>query len=309
MPRRRIRTDWQLQLRMLVSMLLLALLYLVFADVLLHFAGLFWTVIFVGAMLLLQYYYSDRLVLYATGARLVSEHEAPELHAIVARLAQLADLPKPQVAVVPTAVPNAFATGRSPRHAVVAATTGLLQRLSPEELEAVMAHELTHIRHRDMAVMTIASFFATIAAFITRNAFWFGMFGGGYGYGGGYGGRRDDREGESFFLVLIVSLVVWIISFFLINALSRYREYAADRGSAELTGAPSHLASALIRISDAMARVPTRDLRQAEALNALFIFPAIRDGSWTELFATHPSLEHRLAHLRRLEAELAGRRP
>jgi heat shock protein HtpX len=303
--RRRISSDWQLQARMMVSMLLLAALYLVFADVLLHYASFGFAVVFIGGMLLLQYFYSDRLVLYTTGARLVSEAQEPELHDMVGRLAQMADLPKPRVAVVPSPVPNAFATGRNPSHAVVAVTQGLLQRLEPQEVEAVLAHEITHVYHRDMTVMTIASFFATIAAFITRNAMWMGMFGGGFGYGGGWGGnRRRDDNGGGFALVLLVSIAVWIISFFLINALSRYREYAADRGSAELTGAPSHLASALIKISNVMQRVPQRDLRQAEALNALFIIPAVAERSWTELFATHPSLEHRLAYLRKLEAQM-----
>jgi heat shock protein HtpX len=307
--RRRISSDWQLQARMMFSMLLLAALYLVFADVLLHYASFGFAAVVVGGLLLLQYFYSDKLVMYSTGARIVSEAQEPELHDIVGRLAQMADLPKPQVAVVPSQVPNAFATGRNPSHAVVAVTQGLMQRLEPQEVEAVLAHEITHVYHRDMAVMTIASFFATIAAFITRNAMFMGMFGGGFGggfgYGGGYGGGRNrDNQGGGFAIVLLVSIAVWIISFFLINALSRYREYAADRGSAELTGAPSHLASALIKISNVMQRVPQRDLRQAEALNALFIIPAVAERSWTELFATHPSLQHRLAYLRKLEEQM-----
>ncbi|HVB09474.1 MAG TPA: zinc metalloprotease HtpX [Bacillota bacterium] len=307
--RRRISSDWQLQARMMVSMLLLAALYLVFADVLFNYAGMDFAVVIVGGLLLVQYFYSDRLVMYTTGARFVSEAQEPELHDIVTRLAQMADVPKPKVAVVPSQVPNAFATGRNPSHAVVAVTQGLMQRLSPQEVEAVLAHEMTHIYHHDMTVMTIASFFATIAAFITRNAMWMGIFGGGFGGGGGGGfggggGRNRDNNGGGFIIVLVVSIAVWIISFFLINALSRYREYAADRGSAELTGAPSHLASALVKISSVMQRVPQRDLRQTEALNALFIIPAVAERSWTELFATHPSLEHRLAYLRKLEAQM-----
>ncbi len=305
--RRRISSDWQLQARMVFSMLLLAALYLVFADVLFNYTSFDFAVIIIGGLLLVQYFYSDKLVLATTGARIVTEAQEPELHDIVGRLAQMADLPKPRVAVVPSPVPNAFATGRNPSHAVVAVTQGLMQRLEPQEVEAVLAHEITHVYHRDMTVMTIASFFATIAGFITRNAMFMGMFGGfGGGFGGGYGGGRgrNNNNGGGFLIVLVVSILVWIISFFLINALSRYREYSADRGSAELTGAPSHLASALIKISNTMQRVPQRDLRQTEALNALFIIPAVAQRSWVELFATHPSLEHRLAYLRKLEAQM-----
>jgi heat shock protein HtpX len=306
--RRRISADWQLRARMVFSMLLLAALYIVFADVLFNYTSFDFAVIIIGGLLVVQYFYSDKLVLASTGARIVTEAQEPRLHDIVGRLAQMADLPKPQVAVSPSPVPNAFATGRNPSHAVVAVTQGLLQRLEPQELEAVLAHEITHVYHRDMTVMTIASFFATIAGFITRNAMFMGMFGGfGGGFGGGYGGGgrgRNNNSGAGFLIVLVVSIAVWIISFFLINALSRYREYAADRGSAELTGAPSHLASALIKISNVMQRVPQRDLRQAEALNALFIIPAVAQRSWSELFATHPTLEHRLAYLRKLEAQM-----
>jgi heat shock protein HtpX len=299
---RRIGTDWQLQARMFLTMFLLAALYLLFAEVLYRAgAGMGLIVILVGGMAFAQYYFSDQLVLLSTGAREVSEAEAPELHEMVGRLAAMADLPKPRVAVVETAVPNAFATGRSPSHAVVAVTTGLLQRLNRDEVEAVLAHEITHIHNRDMVVMTLASFFASIASYIVQMSFWWGPV-------GGYGYRSDERDRESPAFVLLVSMLVWVISFFLINALSRYREYAADRGSALLTGAPSHLASALVRISGAMERVPQRDLRQAEALNAFFIVPALSSESFLELFATHPSLEHRLAHLRRIEEELARRR-
>jgi heat shock protein HtpX len=302
---RRIGTDWNLQVRMFVTMLLLAALYLLFADVLLHYGfGFLPMAVVLGGLALLQYYYSDRLVLLSTGAREVSPAEAPELHAIIERLAAQADLPKPRVAVVDTPVPNAFATGRSPSHAAIAATTGLMQRLSPEELEAVLAHEMTHVMNRDMTVMTLASFFASIASYIVQMSLWFGWGG---GFGGGYGGGRRD-EGENPMLVYAVSIAVWIVSYFLMNALSRYREYAADRGSALLTGAPEHLASALMKISGAMSRVPRRDLRRAEALNAFFIVPALSSESLFELFATHPTLEHRLAQLRRIEQQMAGRR-
>jgi heat shock protein HtpX len=300
---RRLGTDWQLQGRMFFTMFLLAVLYLIFAEVLWRSGVGFGTiVVLVGGLALAQYYFSDRLVLLSTGAKEVSEQQQPELHETVARLAALAGVPKPKVAVVQTPVPNAFATGRNPSHAVVAVTTGLLQRLSPEELEAVLAHEMTHVHNRDMAVMTLASFFATIASYIVQMSMWFGpLLGGGFG---GYGGGRRRDQGNPM-LVILVSLLVWVISFLLINTLSRYREYAADRGSAILTGAPSHLASALMRISGVMDRVPQRDLRQSEALNALYIIPALSSESVFELFATHPTLEHRLAYLRRLEQELA----
>jgi heat shock protein HtpX len=298
----RLRPDWQLQVRMAFTMLLLGALYLLFAVVLYRAgAGIGLTAVLVGGMALLQYYYSDRLVLLTTGARLVGEDELPEVHDMVGRLAAMADLPKPRVALVPTPMPNAFATGRNPANAVVAVTEGLLRTLPPEELEAVLGHEITHIKNRDMAVLAMASFFSTIAGYLAQ---WlaYGAMWGGYG---GYGDRRN-REGESLGTVLLVSWIVQVLSFFLIAALSRYREYAADRGSALLTGQPSHLASALLRISGAMERIPTRDLRQAQAVNAFFIVPAaVGDEGWLELFMTHPSLEHRLQHLRRIELELA----
>lgn len=297
--------DPGLTARMLLTMLLLGAVYLFFVSVLMAYGvDTFSLVLIVGLMLLAQVYLSDRLVMWSTGAREVSPQEAPELHDMVARLAALADLPKPRVAIVPSPVPNAFATGRSPRSAVVAVTRGLLDRLNPGELEAVLAHEITHVRNRDVAVITIASFFATVAAFLTRQLLWMGM------WGVPMGGRRDDRGGgaAAWAVIYLVSLLVYFVSYILIRALSRYREYAADRGAAYLTGAPSNLASALIKISGVMERIPAQDLRQAEALNAFFIIPAVRGSAIAELFSTHPSLQNRLAYLRRLELELAGRR-
>ena len=300
---RRLRPDWQLQARMLFTMLLLAALYLVFADILLHAgAGVGLTAVLLGGLALAQYYYSDRLVLLSTGARVVDESALPEVHDMVGRLAALADLPKPRVALVPSPMPNAFATGRNPQSAIVAVTEGLLRALPADELEAVLAHEMTHVKNRDMAVLAMATFFSTIAGYLTQVLFYGAM------WGGGYGGRRS-RDGESLGTVLLVSWLVQIISFFLVSALSRYREYAADRGSALLTGQPSHLASALMRISGAMERIPTRDLRQAQTANAFYIVPAAVGGEGLmELFMTHPSLEHRLRQLRRIETEMAGRR-
>ena len=301
----RVAADAGLTARMLLTMLLLGAVYLFFVSVMLAYGvDLTSIAIFVGIMLAAQYYLSDKLVLWSTGAREVSPAEAPELHDLVGRLAALADLPKPRVAIVPTDVPNAFATGRNPRNAVVAVTTGLMRRLSKPEIEAVLAHEVTHIKNRDVAVITIASFFATVAAFLTRQLMWLGYWGVPMD-----GDRRDERGGGAYawIVIYLVSMLVYFISYLLIQALSRYREFAADRGAAYLTGAPSNLASALIKISGAMERIPVQDLRQAEALNAFFIVPALRGSSIAELFSTHPSLERRLAYLRKLELELAGR--
>ncbi|MDI3270633.1 MAG: zinc metalloprotease HtpX [Bacillota bacterium] len=288
--------DPGLSFRMGLTVFLLFGLYALFVWVLLSAgAGYGFTFVVVGAMMGLQYFYSDKLVLLSSGANEVTPAQYPELHAMVARLAQLADVPKPRVAVVPTAVPNAFATGRDPQHAVVAVTEGLLRTLTPEEVEAVLAHEITHVRNRDVTVMTLASFFGTLAGYLMRWFFWFG----------GPVDRRD-RNGNAVALVYLVSLVVWLLSFFLLRALSRYREFAADRGSALLTGAPSHLASALLKISGTMDRMPKRDLREAEGLNAFYIVPMLSGESLMELLATHPSLQRRLQYLEKIEREMRG---
>ncbi|HEY8490058.1 MAG TPA: zinc metalloprotease HtpX, partial [Dehalococcoidia bacterium] len=264
----------------------------------LWYAGLgFLPVVLIAAVLLgVQYYFSDKLVLASMGAKVVSPQDAPELHAMIERLCVLADLPKPKVAVVHTSVPNAFATGRNPKNAVVAVTTGIMETLDRQELEAVLAHELSHIKNRDVTVITIASFFATVASLIMQFAFW----------GFGFGGRDRDRGAGAVLLVYLASILVWIISFFLIRALSRYRELAADRGGAYITGAPRNLASALLKISGSMARIPDRDLRQVEEMNAFFIIPALRKNSLESLFSTHPSLDQRLEQLQRLEQQLEG---
>lgn len=295
--RQRIRPDIGLSVRMFLTMLLLAALYLFFLVVLWKAgADAMTMLIFVGVMLFIQYFYSDKLILLSMGAREVSSREAPELHDMVSRLAAMANLPKPKVAMVHTPIPNAFATGRGPNHAVVAVTTGLLDRLDPDEVEAVLAHEMTHIRNHDMTVITLASFFATVASFLMRRAFYWGV------------PRGRDRENNSAALLYVVAMVVWVISYFLIRALSRYREYAADRGAAILTGAPSALASALVKISGVMERIPTRDLREAEALNAFYIIPAAASGSFMELFSTHPSLKNRINHLKKLQQTIDGKR-
>jgi heat shock protein HtpX len=246
-----------------------------------------------GGMFLLQIGISDKIALHAMGAKEVSPQEAPELHAMVERLCVQADLPKPKVAVAHTEMPNAFALGKSPRSATVCATTGIMDLLTPAELEGVMAHELTHVQNRDVMVMTIASFFATIASYIVQ----FGFF---------FGGGGDDDDNAGFFALILVSLVVYAVSFFLMMALSRYREFAADRGAALITGRPSALASALMKISGTIQRIPERDMRAAEGLNAFYIFPAGTKKSIMNIFATHPPMEKRIAALQRLEAQLQG---
>jgi heat shock protein HtpX len=286
-----------LQFRMLLTLFLLGLLYVAFVAILLAAgAGVGIMVVVLGGLALAQIFLSDKLGLAAMGAKEVSPEEAPGLHAMIERLCIQADLPKPKIAVADTPVPNAFAMGRSPRQATVCATTGIMQRLSPAELEAVMAHELTHVKNHDVLVMTIASFFATIAALITQ----FGFF-----FGGGFG-DSDEDSGPGFLVVLLVSVAVYVISFFLMLALSRYREYAADRGSALITGRPSALASALINISRGMDDVPEQDLRAASSMNAFFIIPTSVKSAAASVFMDHPPLEKRLEQLQRLEAQLQG---
>jgi heat shock protein HtpX len=288
--------DLGLQVRMLLTMALLGLLYVVLVVVLLAGGvGAALMLVIVAGLALAQLLLSDRLALRAMGAREVSPSQAPGLHAIIERLCVQADLPKPRIAVAETPVPNAFAIGRSPGNAVVCATTGLLELLEPHELEGVLAHELAHVKHRDMLIMTVASFFASVAAMVMQ----FGLL-----FGGGLGGR--DREGgqPAFAVVLAVSVVVYALSFVLMLALSRYREFVADRGAALTTGRPSALASALMKLSEGMQRVPQRDLRAAGELNAFFIVPARAKGVLRSLLSTHPPMERRIAALQRLEAEL-----
>ncbi len=285
---------------MVVTMFLLGLLYVVFVAVLVAIgSSAIVALLLAGGLLAVQYFASDRIALAAVGGKVVSPQQEPELHAVVDRLCALADMPKPRVAVADADMPNAFATGRSPDHAVVCVTTGLLRRLDGPELEAVLAHELSHVAHRDVAVMTVASFLGLAAGLVVRFALYAGLF-------GGFGGRRDDRQGgvPVVLVVMLVSAVVYAISFLLTRALSRYRELAADRAAAAVTGRPSTLAAALVKVSGEMSKIPNRDLRSAEPLNAFFFTPALANGfSLSSLFSTHPSLERRLEQLTRIEAE------
>ncbi len=302
MKRRAYGRDAGLTLRMLLTGGLLGALYVVFAVVLFSVlnVGLAPMLVIVLLLALVQYYTSDKLALAAAGARVVTPEEAPALHAMVERLCAMADLPKPKVAVMDTPVPNAFATGRSPKHAAVCVTTGLWERLDPEEAEGVLAHELSHIANRDVLVMTVASFFAMLAAMLTRFGLYAGMWGGGYG-----GGNRNNNNGPPVWLIVFaVSMVVYLISFILIRTISRYREYAADRGSALITGAPEYLMSALQKISSQMTLIPNRDLRQVEGMNAFFIIPAKVRSATAEIFMDHPPLEKRLAALARIAREM-----
>jgi heat shock protein HtpX len=301
MKRRSYGRDAGLTLRMLFTSGLLGLLYVLFAVVLFNFlnVGLVPMLVIVIGIAFFQYYTSDKLALAAAGAKVVSPEEAPALHDMVDRLCAMADLPKPRVAIMDTPVPNAFATGRSPKHAAVCVTTGLWDRLEPKEVEGVLAHELSHIANRDVLVMTVASFFAMLAALLTRFGLYAGMF------GGGYGGNRDNNNGPPVWLILFaVSIVVYVISYILIRTLSRYREYAADRGSALITGAPEYLMSALQKISSQMTLIPNRDLRQVEGMNAFFIIPARARSAAAELFMDHPPIEKRLAALAEIAREM-----
>ncbi len=292
--------DTGLQARMGVTMFLLGLVYVVFIAVLFAVGASAGAIVAVAVVLLLvQYFGSDRLALATIGVKEVTAAQEPELHAIVERLCVQADLPKPKVGVIESPMPNACAMGKSKKATTVCATRGILDLLSEPELEGVMAHELTHVVNRDVLVMTLASFFATLASLIIQFSFFFGG-----GFGGGYGRSREQEE--AFELVLLVSVLVYAISFLLLRALSRYREFAADRGSAVLTGRPSALASALLKISGTMERVPTQDLRRAEGLSAFFIIPARTKRSLMNIFADHPPLEQRLAALERLESQLQG---
>ncbi len=311
---RNIKADRGLNVRMLMTGFFLVVLYAVFIGVLFAFLhSLVLILVIAFGLLFCQYFFSDKIAMFAMHAKVVTPEEAPELHGVIDRLCALADMPKPRVAIATTDVPNAFATGRSPKAAVVCATSGLLRRLDEPEIEAVLAHEISHVAHRDVAIMTIASGLGMIAGLLTRVMFYSEIFGG--------GGRSNNNNSGSQLamielVVMLVSVVVYFVSFLLTMALSRYRELAADRSGAILIGRPSQLASALIKITGEMGRIPTKDLRAAEPFNAFFFTPALahqhaqdQQGggsgfSFGQLFRTHPTLERRLAQLSELEHQL-----
>jgi heat shock protein HtpX len=288
---------------MLFTSGLLGLLYVAFALVLFYYLniGIAPMLVIVIGMAALQYWTSDKLALAASDAKIVSAQEEPDLHAMVERLCAMADLPKPKVAVIPSNVPNAVATGRSPKHAAIAVTDGLRRRLEPHEVEAVLAHELSHIANRDVLIMTVASFFAMLAALLTRFGLYAGMFG---GFGGG--GRRDNNNNQVpiWLIIFAVSVVTYVVSFILIRTISRYREYAADRGSALITGAPENLMSALQKIASGITQIPQQDLREVAGMNAFFIVPTNWRQQVGELFMDHPPMEKRLAALAEIAREM-----
>jgi len=290
--------DAGLSFRMVLTMFLLGALYVGFFVALVAFTdiGIWFLVVIMGVLAFVQYYTSDKIALAASRAKVVERDEAPELHDMVERLCAMADLPKPRIAVVPTDVPNAFATGRNPKNSVVAVTEGLWYRLSKPEVEGVLAHELSHIGNRDVAIMTVSSFFAMVAALLMR----IGLFGGMFG-----GGGRDRGGGTPVWLIMfLVAMLTYVLSYVLILMISRYREYAADRGAAIITGAPENLMSALQRIAGQIQQIPQKDLREVQGLNAFFIVPTNLKSSFAEVFMTHPPLEKRLARLAAISREM-----
>ena len=299
------RRDTGLTLRMITSFIILTVLYLAFLGVLAYLGVGFIPITIVAAVLIIaQWYFSDKIVLWSSGAKVVTREQFPELHELVERIVARNDLPKPKIAVINSAVPNAFATGKSQRNSIVAVTTGLMDILNNEELEGVIGHELTHIRNRDVLVITLASLFSTVAWYLMQFGFYGGLYGGGMG---GYGGGRDRGSGGGAILIMLaVAAVTWLVSFLVIRAISRYREFAADRGSAQMTGKPVQLANALMKISGTMQRVPNKDLRKVEGLNAFFIIP-VHSGrqSIANLFSTHPPVQMRVQKLLEMEASMA----
>ena len=291
------KRDMGLTARMILAFAILTILYLIFLSVLVYVGINFIAIaVIAGFMIFLQYYFSDRIVLWSSGAKIVTREQFPALHDLVERIVARNNMRKPRIAVISTRIPNAFATGKSQKSSLVAVTTGLLDLLDEEELEGVLAHELAHIRNRDVLVITLASLFSTIAWYLMH----FGMYG---GMSGGYGRRNDS--GGGIVIIFLVAIVTWLVSFLVIRAISRYREYAADRGAAQMTGKPVKLANALMKISGSMRRVPTRDLREVEGLNAFFIIPALSGDSLTNLFSTHPPVQKRIQKLMEMEAAMS----
>jgi heat shock protein HtpX len=296
------KRDTGLTARMIVSFAVLTMLYIIFLSVLAYVGvSAIAIAVIAGIMILAQWYFSDRIVLWSTGAKIVSREQFPELHDLIERIVARNNLSKPRIAVINTRMPNAFATGKTPKSSIVAVTTGLMDELDNEELEGVIAHELAHIKNRDVLILTLASIFSMIAWYLMR----FGMYGAMFGGGGSGGYGRRGNEGAAMLLILLIAIITWIASFLIIRAISRYREYVADRDGALITGKPSKLASALLKISGTMKRLPTRDLREVEGMNAFFIIPALSGDALTNLFSTHPSVDQRVKKLMEMEAAMS----
>jgi heat shock protein HtpX len=295
------KRDTGLTARMIISFAVLTILYIVFLSVLAYVGvSAIAIAVIAGILILAQWYFSDKIVLWSTGAKIVSREQFPELHDLVERIVARNNLSKPRIAVVNSRIPNAFATGKTPKSSIVAVTIGLMDQLDTEELQGVIAHELAHIKNRDVLVLTLASVFSMIAWYLMR----FGMYGAMFGGGGGHG-RRGNEGGAAMLLILLIAIITWIASFLIIRAISRYREYIADRDGALITGKPSKLASALLKISGTMKRIPTRDLREIEGMNAFFIIPAVSGDALTNLFSTHPSVDQRVKKLMEMEAAMS----
>jgi heat shock protein HtpX len=295
------KRDTGLTARIIVCYAVLTILYLVFLGILTALGvGATAIAVIAGIMVLAQWYFSEKIVLWSSGAKIVSREQFPELHDLVERIVARTGLPKPKIGVINTDMPNAFATGKSQKSSIVCVTTGLLNLLEPEELEGVLAHELSHIKNRDVLVLTLASLFSTVAWYLMQFSFYGGAYGGGY-----YGGRRDRDNGMMMIIVVVVAVITWVVSFLIIRAISRYREFVADRDGALMTGKPSKLANALLKISGDMRKIPTRDLRQVEGLNAFFIIPALSGQGIANLFATHPPVDQRIRKLMEMEARMS----
>ena len=285
------KADSGLSARMVLSFVILGILYIIFLSIL-HYLGVGYIplAIITSAMILAQWYFSDKIVLWSSGATIVSKEQYPRLHEIVERLSADNGIPKPKVAIVNSRVPNAFATGKSPKSSLVAVTSGILDLLDDDELEAVIGHELSHVRSRDVLVLTLASVFSMVAWYLVQ----FGFFGGLQGRG------RNSSGGTA--IVILVALITWVVSFLIIRAISRYREYSADRSGANMTGKPDKLASALLKISGKMGNIPTKELENVQKLNAFFIIPALSGSSIANLFSTHPPVEKRVQKLREMKS-------
>ena len=285
------KADSGLNARMVLSFVILGILYIIFLSIL-HYLGVGYIplAIITSAMILAQWYFSDKIVLWSSGATIVSKEQYPRLHEIVERLSADNGIPKPKVAIVNSRVPNAFATGKSPKSSLVAVTSGILDLLDDDELEAVIGHELSHVRSRDVLVLTLASVFSMVAWYLVQ----FGFFGGLQGRG------RNSSGGTA--IVILVALITWVVSFLIIRAISRYREYSADRSGAIMTGKPDKVASALLKISGKMGNIPTKELENVQKLNAFFIIPALSGSSIANLFSTHPPVEKRVQKLREMKS-------